>query len=49
MWNTFIDDPIRRREVRPEKIPIPERPQDLPSAEPVPVHQPESEPEHAPA
>jgi hypothetical protein len=47
MWNTFFSEPIRRREVRPEKIPVPERPAPETPAEP--QKQPERQPEHVPA
>ena len=54
MWNTFFSEPTRRREVRPEKIPVPVRPEppqrDQPSLpEREPQRQPEREPERVPA
>ena len=51
MHNTFFGEPIRRREVRPEKIPVPVRPEpDKPSLpEREPQRQPEREPERVPA
>lgn len=53
MWNTFFDDPIRRRDVRPAKSPVPERPQREQPTEPeqpgTPQQQPEREPVHVPA
>jgi hypothetical protein len=50
MFNTFHGDPIRRRDVRPAKSPIPERPQrDEPAQQPQPQREPEREPERVPA
>jgi hypothetical protein len=47
IWNTFFGEPNRKRDVRPEKFPVPVRPE--PQKTPEPERQPEKEPAHVPA